>query len=136
MKCGAGILLICPKRKSILIALRTDGSGWANFGGQVEKGETPLQCAKRELLEESGFMEGNQYNLYSEIPVHSKEYIRFMYFTYIGIVDDEVIPDLNYEHTQFEWRRYDTLPENLNFGFNEVINNEVVLETLQSIFDK
>src|SRR5437868_13556711 len=44
------------------------------FGGRKEKGEEPLECAKRELLEESG-MSSNNWELYKEYkPLHKIEW--------------------------------------------------------------
>ena len=53
---GIGVLALNNQNK-ILLGKRKNahGSGdWAPPGGHLEFGETPIQCAKRELLEEAG----------------------------------------------------------------------------------
>ena len=55
---GAGIILVANNR-SVLLQHRDKNNkwnqnSWSEFGGQIEKGETPKQAAKRELKEELG----------------------------------------------------------------------------------
>ncbi len=55
---GAGIILIDNQDK-ILLQHRDSNvswhpSSWGIFGGQIEKGETPKQAARREIKEEVG----------------------------------------------------------------------------------
>ncbi|KAJ3645391.1 hypothetical protein Zmor_023054 [Zophobas morio] len=48
-------LVFLKKNKSVLLGLKTRGLGkgfWNGFGGKVEKNETVMDCAKRELKEE------------------------------------------------------------------------------------
>ena len=51
--------LICPKRQKILLVKRAFSprkGHWCLPGGFIEKGETPEQAAKRELLEETNLI--------------------------------------------------------------------------------
>ena len=55
---GAGILLI-DNRRRVLLQYRDKNNRWnqdvwSEFGGQIEKNETPEQAVKRELKEEIG----------------------------------------------------------------------------------
>lgn len=52
---GAGVILI-NENQSILFCQRSDNQGWCFPGGKVDEGETFLQTAKRELLEETGII--------------------------------------------------------------------------------
>ena len=137
MKLGAGFLLICPSSQKILLALRNDPEPtWANFGGTVERCETPLQCAKRELLEEAGFVEGKDYIVDSKIPINISSYINFVYRCYVGTTRYEIAPTLNYEHADYKWYSLDELPERIHFGLNNILHDEKVIKKMQTIFDK
>ena len=102
IKMGSGFLLLCPKNKSILLVLRNDSTpSWANLGGLVEQYESPLQCAKRELQEESGFVENLDYVIVSSDPLHIYKNNTFNYYSYLAVVETEKIPMLNYENKEF-----------------------------------
>ncbi|GFR16470.1 7,8-dihydro-8-oxoguanine triphosphatase [Trichonephila clavata] len=52
-------LVLLRQNGKILLGLKKRGFGigkWNGFGGKIEKGETILECAKRELLEEAGMV--------------------------------------------------------------------------------
>lgn len=59
---GAGCLVF-RKRVNILLGLRSEDvpypNQWSIPGGHIEFGETPLQAAKRELLEEANMVAEN-----------------------------------------------------------------------------
>ena len=100
MKHGAGFIIICPTKKTILLALRNDVEPtWANFGGTIEKCESPLQAAKREVLEEAGFLEETHYNIISNRPINVSQYNHFIYKCYLATSDIEYIPILNFSIT-------------------------------------
>ncbi len=44
-----------------LLSRHRDRSTWETQGGHIEEGETPLECAKRELFEESGIRDARIY---------------------------------------------------------------------------
>ena len=135
MKQGAGFILICPATKRILLALRNEGEPvWANFGGSVEKYESPLQCAKREIVEEAGFLEGQHYYLASKRPIDISKYIKFTYRCYLGIMEHEMDPVLNYEHAQFQWCSLDEVPENRHFGLKRILSNPKVVKKIKNYF--
>ncbi|GFU48540.1 7,8-dihydro-8-oxoguanine triphosphatase [Nephila pilipes] len=50
-------LVLLRQNGFVLLGMKKRGFGigkWNGFGGKIEKGETMLECAKRELLEEAG----------------------------------------------------------------------------------
>ena len=135
MKKGAGFILICPRNQTILLGLRNDSVPvWANFGGMVESCESGFQAAKRELLEEARFVEGHHYKPISNRPINIATYANFSYLCYIGICDEEYVPELNYEHIEYKWVDLDELPANLHFGTNALLNDEKVLAKIQQHF--
>jgi ADP-ribose pyrophosphatase YjhB (NUDIX family) len=72
---------------------------WSVFGGSIDEGETPVECAGRELLEES------------------KIFVDFKFINFIDVIRDPscdfylhtyrskkiLIPQLCQEHSQFGW---------------------------------
>lgn len=66
MNCKAvGVLLIRKNDKAALLQLRDNKKNikypnrWGSPGGHVNKNESYLDCAKRELLEETGYLSKN-----------------------------------------------------------------------------
>ncbi|MDE7423966.1 MAG: NUDIX domain-containing protein [Lachnospiraceae bacterium] len=51
------VVVISQYNGKLLLSRHKDRSTWETQGGHIEKGETPLQAAKRELYEESGAVE-------------------------------------------------------------------------------
>ncbi len=134
MKHGSGFLLLCPNTGRILLGLRNDPIHvWANFGGTIERYESPLQAAKREFLEEAGFVEDTHYSIVSNRPVITTQYGYFTYKCYVAVCNVEHTPKLNYEHLEFGWFALDAMPTDLHFGFKDIIHSDKVLKKIQKI---
>ena len=125
MKQGAGIILKCKDTGNLLFGLRTDRTPkWSFFGGTVEHDEHPLQCAKRELMEEADLIEGRDYHLISNQPIHIVERKYFRYHCYLAETEYEKTPEMNYEHSEFKWcKLVDIKKSDLHFGIKDLLNN-------------
>ena len=113
---------------SVLLAKRSEkcyvtgrsypyGGYWPVFGGSIDEGETPIECAGRELLEES------------------KIFADFKFIEFIDVIRDEscdfyfhiyrsnkiVIPELCQEHTEFGWFKINELVH-----FQDLIDHNIV----------
>src|SRR5258706_12224212 len=51
---GAVVLVRDPEAARILLLRQPPGTGWSLPAGLMDRGETPVQCAARELAEETG----------------------------------------------------------------------------------
>jgi 8-oxo-dGTP pyrophosphatase MutT (NUDIX family) len=91
---------------------------WGIPGGRVDDGEEPHEAAIRELEEEAGY-DGEVYMSAGPLMVYEKP--GFAYFTFVGIVDDEFEPELNWESDEAGWFTLDELPEPLHFGVAELV---------------
>lgn len=115
---GAGVLPVCSETGRICVPFRSrhvnEPHTWGVFGGAVgdpdsgtlETDETAEDAAKRELTEESGY-EGH----FELIPcyVFKSSDGTFEYHNFIGIVDHEFEPTLNWETEKSEWMTFDKL---------------------------
>lgn len=130
---GAGILPICRETGRILVAYRSkqvnEPHTWNVFGGKMDEDETPALAANRELVEECG----------CRCPVELiPAYIfrtpnkSFEYHNFIGIVDKEFEPKLDWETEKSQWislkELYDLKPK--HFGL------EALIEHSKKIIDK
>lgn len=101
---GAGILPICRSSGKILIPMRSkevnEPHTWGVFGGKVDGNETPLQAAERELVEETEYK-----GKYEIIPAYVFEAPTgdFEYHNFIGIVEEEFVPEFNWETDFAKW---------------------------------
>ncbi len=129
---GAGTLPICKKTGRILVAYRSiavdEPHTWAVFGGRLNSDDSnPQEAAKRELYEETGF--SDDINL---IPVYVYKVTGFEYHNFIGIVDNEFEPDINWETEKTKWVNFDDFQKlhPKHFGLKALLNDN---ETLNMI---
>jgi 8-oxo-dGTP pyrophosphatase MutT (NUDIX family) len=95
---GAGIVFRTGDNK-ILILQKPNGK-WSFPGGHREKGETPIQTAKRECIEEIGQMPNG-------IIVYAISYIKNgdekHCYSFIMDIEKEFEPILSFEHKDYKW---------------------------------
>ncbi len=98
LKVVAGILFRAESGNYLI--LKRDDGGWDLPGGHCEDDETPHQGAIRETTEEIGFVpEGEQIALRTQfMPEKNKTYT-----TFLQEVQEEFVPQLNDEHTEYVW---------------------------------
>lgn len=123
---GAGVLPICVNTGKILVPLRSkyvnEPRTYGIFGGKTDNDETPEHAAKRELVEEAGY-HGN----YKLIPayVYKSSDNTFTYYNFIGLVEEEFKPILDWETEAAQWITFEELinlkPK--HFGLESLIAN-------------
>ena len=134
---GAGVLAFSKKTKRFLVLLRSqyvnEPGTYGLVGGKLdeESGETDTQeVAKREFVEETGFS-GN----IKLIPVFIYNAPGFEYHNFIGIVDDEFEPTLDWENDNSRWLNYNELiklyPK--HFGLKELLNDKRTINIIESL---
>ena len=96
---GAGIMLL--KGKKVLILKRKNykddkhSDKWDFPGGSSDKGESRLETAIRECLEETRITK-EEYAIF--------DHVEFKYYTlFIASVDTELVPILSSEHSSWAW---------------------------------
>lgn len=128
---GAGILPICNTTGRILVAMRSDAvnepNTWGIFGGKIDHNEEPpIEAARRELMEESGYV--GKLDIHPAFVWVSPDKT-FKYSNFIGVVDHEFDPEYDWETAYAEWM---TLQEFLSaepkhFGLKALISNSLDL---------
>lgn len=97
-----------------LLSRHKNRTTWETQGGHIEKGETPLEAAKRELYEESGAVE---YKIvpYFDYRVESSPYKGANGMVFLAnITKLRSIPEYS---EMAEVRKFDDLPDNLTYPY-------------------
>lgn len=131
---AAGILFVHDGR--VLLLKRSESAQdapgtWAFPGGGIEPGETPEAAARRELQEECGYgYDGPLAPLYTSSDG----------FKCYGALCEGFTPQLNDEHTAWQWSPFDDLPQPLHPGMQELLRvqhlaNDSAIDPARSALD-
>jgi 8-oxo-dGTP pyrophosphatase MutT (NUDIX family) len=135
MACGA--IFLCSSTGRVLLNLRspykTHQLHWSLWGGMVEGSETPIECLLREIGEEVGFTPDitkiNPFDVFESNDGH------FRYYSYICVVDDEFIPNINKEAVGYCWTKLGVWPTPMHRGAKVTLCNPKSLRRLNLIID-
>jgi len=119
---AAGILIVARDTRRVLLMLRSadvlEPHTWALPGGKCETSDASMQaCAVREFREESGY-EGRLSVV--KRPVHIYREPGFEFHNFIGVVNAEFEPDLDWENDDAGWFALNELPRPLHPGVREL----------------
>ena len=133
---GCGALIYSRATKRYLFLLRNQkrhAGSWGLVGGGVEHRESPVEALRREIVEEIGFIDVEKI-----IPLEkfTADNTNFEYHTYLLVVADEFVPQLNDEHRGYAWTAINDHPKPLHpgvwrtFSFQSIINKILTAETV------
>ncbi len=132
---SAGVLFISKKTKRALFGLRGKNSSfsftWDLFGGKLKITEDILTGLGRELGEELGFDE-----IYIEtlIPINISENKKYKYYSFLAIIENEFLPDLNTEHEGFCWINIENWKSiRLHPKVKEFLDNPKLIEHIKKL---
>ena len=100
-----------------------DGGLWAAWGGGREPGESLEQCARRELMEESGYRGPIELHHLASNP---------KYTTFIGVVPSEFEPRANPEWKDYCWVEAGDWPGPMHPGVAAALKNIPIDEGVKS----
>ncbi len=121
LKEAASVCLVDPERRQVLIGRRLEAPSrgrWAFPGGHLEPGETHLQAAERELLEETGVV-------LPDVPCQGTEVLltgshRITRYIFRFSCDSRPVPSAEFEP---HWRKLDeALSLDLTPGTRQVLS--------------
>jgi 8-oxo-dGTP pyrophosphatase MutT (NUDIX family) len=129
---GAGALIYSHNTGRYLFLLRNGDSynnSWGLAGGKLEAGETIFQGLHREVLEEIGFCD-----ITKLIPIEqfTSDNGKFIYHTFVAVVDDEFMPTLNDEHKGYCWVKLADYPKPLHPGVWRTFNFDDILDKIKT----
>lgn len=130
---AGGVLPICTTTKRILVAYRSryvqEPHTWGVWGGKIDEEDGEAQsevqdAVKREFLEEAGY-DGHLKLIPSYIFKTADE--SFKYYNFIGLLDEEFEPTLDWETESFKWMTFEELLElkPKHFGLKKLLNEDL-----------
>lgn len=137
-KIACGAIFVCAKTERVLLNLRAPYKShaltWCLWGGMVEDGESPYDCLCREISEEVGYIPNiektNPFDVFESNDKH------FRYYSYICVVEDEFIPDINKEAVGYCWSKLGIWPTPLHQGANHTLNNSESIDKIKTILER
>ena len=121
----SGALFYTKKTKRFLFLHRTQGKHkdlWGLVGGTNEDKETPWTALQREIKEEIGSVD-----IKKTIPLETfiSNDNKFLFHTYLCVVEEEFIPTLNKEHNGYAWTSFNNWPKPLHLGLRNTLNSKI-----------
>ncbi len=134
---AAGACIVAKDTKRILLQQRSlDGSyprTWGFWGGKVEPKENVSQGMLREVGEEVGIdILEYIHKIYPYDQYHSRD-SEFSYYTFIVVVENEFIPNINEETGGYAWVNINYLPKPLHPGAKRTLFKKNKLLELKDI---
>lgn len=134
--CSGGLFL-SKKTQRFLLLQRTQGKTagtWGIVGGKKEPTDsTPFDALKREIEEEIGLIPKILKAIPLELFVSQDQ--NFQYNTYVLLVEEEFIPQLNEEHSGYAWCNYGNWPKPLHQALKQSLNNKIIKAKIEILLD-
>jgi 8-oxo-dGTP pyrophosphatase MutT (NUDIX family) len=135
---AGGTIPIAKSTGRILVPFRSEHVNephtWGVWGGKMDNDEQESDIknvVKREFLEESGY--DNDMELFDAYIFESDN---FKYYNFIGLIDEEFEPELDWETESFEWMTLEELEkiEPKHFGLRGLLENSI--DIINEVFKK
>ena len=129
---GTFIYSISTRRYLFLLRNSSKYSGtWGLAGGKIDANEHILDSLTRELKEELGY----EFHNVKVIPIEkfTSDNEKFSYHTFLIPIDNEFVPELNYEHRGYCWVSLDDHPKPLHPGVWRTINFKSVIDKIKTL---
>jgi|TARA_R110000803_G_C11839331_1_gene304372 8-oxo-dGTP pyrophosphatase MutT (NUDIX family) len=131
----SGALFYSLKTKRFLFLHRASGKHnklWGLVGGTNEGAETPWEGLQREITEEIGELPPITKTMPLETFVSTDS--KFSFHTYLCVIKEEFIPELNTEHDGYAWVSFSKWPKPLHHGLRNTLQSKISLNKLETVF--
>jgi 8-oxo-dGTP pyrophosphatase MutT (NUDIX family) len=134
---AAGVLIFSRRTGRCLLLQKRSGKNqgsWGLCGGSAIEGESFIQNLLREVGEEIG---ENHPSFIKVFPIEKfvSHGNQFRFQTYLGIVDEEFVPELSDEHIAWGWFDLSSYPRPLHRGLHSSLKNQTFQIKIQTIMD-
>ena len=122
---AAGVLLIAKNTGRCLFMHRSaavlEPHTWGIISGKIDKDETPEQAVYREAIEEIGDSHSKILSIRPSYVFHATD-DEFVFYNFIGVVEEEFEPTLNWESIGHKWATPNDLPDPLHPGVKKFLS--------------
>lgn len=135
---AVGAIFLSKKTGRMMLNLRSDSStysnNWGFVGGKIERLESPLKALYREMQEELG---DSVPEILDIIPfdVFCTKNGKFKYYSFVVIIDEEFVPDLNHESAGYSWVKIGNWPKPLHPGAKSTLYNTNIVKDFNALWD-
>lgn len=130
---GAGCILLAKNTGRLCLSHRSsvvnEPNTWGMWGGRIDEDDiSPKDALLRELLEESGYN-----GSISLIPLYvfRNKHRSFTYYNFLGIIEKEFSPNLNWENQGYKWFKYGDWPKPLHPGVKALLSDSTSITTIE-----
>lgn len=135
---AVGAIFLAKSTGRMMLNLRSDSvtysNNWGFVGGKIEHHESPIQALHREIEEELGTSVPDIEDI---IPfdVFCTKNGKFKYYSFIIVLPDEFIPELNDESAGYAWVKIGNWPKPLHPGAKSTLYNPTIVHDFNSLWD-
>lgn len=136
---AVGAIFLSKSTGRMMLNLRSETStysnNWGFVGGKLQDCETPIQALHREIHEELGYSVPDIEDI---IPfdVFSTKNGKFKYYSFVILVSDEFIPELNHESSGYAWVAIGSFKSlKLHPGAKQTLTDELLIKNFISLYN-
>lgn len=132
---GVGAIILSEQTGKVMTVLRSPlesyPNTWTFAGGKVEENESSVDALRRELEEELQLVDIKKITPLHRYQSRSKD---FVYDTYVVLVADEFIPDLNWENSGYAWTDINNLPNPMHPKSRKMISSTRLITKFKNFY--